>query len=77
MQNGIIWYATAKFWIQYVHLIHLYRNFKRSARDSDLDLHVSCLPQITNIYFAMKDLIYPKWLVKYDDSLTKLPDTHP
>ena len=42
---------TAKFWIQYVYLIHLYCNFTRSART--LDLHGSCLPEITNIFFAL------------------------
>ena len=68
---------TAKFWIQYVYLIHLYHNFTRSVRTGDLDLYISCLPEITNIFFAMNHLNYARWLVKYYDSLIKLPDTHP
>ena len=58
-------------------LIHLYRNFTRIARAGDLDLYVSCLPEITNTFFAMNHLIYARWLVKYYDSLTRLPDTLP
>ena len=59
---------TADFWIQYVYLIHLYHNFTRSVRTGDLDLHISCLPEITNIFFAMNHLNYARWLVKYYDS---------
>ena len=59
---------TAKFWIQYVYLIHLYHNFTRSVRTGDLDLYISCLPEITNIFFAMNHLNYARWLVKYYDS---------
>ena len=47
-----------------MYLIHLYRNFKISVRAGDLDLFVSCLPEITNILFAMNHLIYTRWLVK-------------
>ena len=68
---------TAKFWIQYVYFIHLYHNFTRSVRTGDLDLHISCLPEITNIFFAMNHLNYARWLVKYYDSSIELPDTHP
>ena len=63
------------FWIQHVYLIHLYRNFTRSAMTGDLGFYVSCLPEIFNIFFAMNHLIYAILLVKYYDSLTK-PDTH-
>ena len=49
---------TAKFWIQYVYLIHLYHNFTRSVRTGDLDFFISCLPEITNIFFAMNHLNY-------------------
>ena len=68
---------TATFWIQYVHLIHLYQNFARGVRTGDLDLYISCLPEITNIFFAMNHLNYARWLVKYYDSIIKFPDTHP
>ena len=71
---------TAKFWIQYVYLIHLYHKFTRSVRTGDLDLLfrfiVSCLPEITNIFFAMNNLNYARWLVKYYYSIIKFPDTH-
>ena len=66
----------AKFWIQYMCLIHLYHDFARSVRTGDLDLHFSWLPKITNIFFAMNQLSYARWLVKYYDSLRTLPDTH-
>ena len=41
---------TAKFQIQYMYLMHLYRNFTRSARTGDLDLRVSC--------FCLKSVTY-------------------
>ena len=66
---------TGKFWIQY-DLIHLYRNFTRNVTAGNLDLYVSCLPEINDIFFAMNHLIYARWLVKYYDSLTSLAETH-
>ena len=51
-----------------MYLIHLYHNFTRSVRTGDLDLYISCLPEITNIFFAMNHLNYARWLVKYYDS---------
>ena len=59
-----------------MYLIHLYHYFNRRAKTGDLDLYVSCLPDITNIFFTMNHLIYARWLVKCCDSLIKLPDTH-
>ena len=58
-------------------MIHIYHNFTRNVRTGDLDLYISCLPEITNIFFAMNHLSYAKWLLKYYDSLIKLSDTHP
>ena len=49
---------TAKFWIQQVYLIHIYRNFTRGARAGDVDLHVFFLPEITNMFFPTNRLIY-------------------
>ena len=49
---------------------------QKNARTCDLDLYVSCLPEITNIFFAMNHLNHARWLVKYYDSLIKLLDTH-
>ena len=68
---------TAELWIQYVYMIHLYHNFTRCVRTVGLDLCISCLPEITDIFFAMNHLNYVGWLVKYYDSSIKLPDTHP
>ena len=60
-----------------MYLIHLYHNFTRNARTGDLKLYVSCLPEIINIVFGMNHLNHARWLVKYYDSLIKLPETHP
>ena len=51
---------TAKFWIHYVYLIHLYHNFTRSVRTGDLELYISCLPESTNIFFAINQLNYAR-----------------
>ena len=67
---------TASFWIQYVYLIHLNHDFTRSLRTGDLDLYISCLPKITNIFFCNKSFNYARQFVKYYDSLIKFPNTH-
>ena len=42
----------------------------------DLEVFISCLPKLTNIFFALNHPNYARWLVKYYDSILKLNETH-
>ena len=68
---------TAEFWMNYTNFMHLYHSFNGSVKSGDLELYVSCLPQITNCFFIMNHVNYARWSVKYYDSLLKLPESHP
>ena len=43
----------------------------------DLEVFISCLPKLTNIFYALNHPSYARWLVKYYDSILKLNATHP
>ena len=51
---------TAQFWTSYIHFMHLYRDFTRSIRIGDLEVFISCLPKLTNIFFASSNPNYPR-----------------
>ena len=55
----------------------LYHDFTRSIRMADLEVFISCLPKLTNIFFVLNHPNYARWLVKYYDSILKLNETHP
>ena len=38
---------TAKYWMQYIEMVHLYRAFSRSVRESHLDLFIHTIPKIS------------------------------
>ena len=69
--------ATAKFWINYVNMIHLYHEFSRSIRTGDFDLYVYCLPKISSLFFLFNQPNYARWTVRYHDNLLRLKETHP
>ena len=43
----------------------------------DLEVFISCLPKLKNIFYALNHPSYARWLVKYYDSILKLNATHP
>ena len=57
--------------------MHLYHDFTRNIRMSDLEVFISCLPKLTNIFFGLNHPNYARWLIKYYDSILKLSETHP
>ena len=66
-----------QFWTSYINVMHLYHDFTRSIRMGDLEVFISCLPKLTNIFYALYHPSYARWLVKYYDSILKLHATHP
>ena len=69
--------ATAKFWINYVQMLHLYHEFSSSIRTGDLDLYVNCLPRLSIFFFVFNQPNYARWIIRYHDNLLRLKDTHP
>ena len=68
---------TAKYWMHYVDMIHLYHEFSRSIRTGDHDLYVHCLPKISKYFFSFNQQNYARWMIRYRDNLLRLKDTHP
>ena len=68
---------TAMFWMQYIEIIRLYREFTRSMRIGDLDSYISCLPKLSNYFFALNHPNYARWTVQYHNNLLTVPETHP
>ena len=68
---------TAKFWMQYVEMYHLYRDFTRSICVGDLNLYISCLPKLSNYFFALNHQNYARCSVQYYNNLILVTETHP
>lgn len=68
---------TAKYWIEYISMIHLYHDFSRSIRVGDLELYIDTLPKIANFFFALNHPNYARWAVRYHENLFNPPETHP
>ena len=61
----------------YVKLVKLFRIFTRSIRTGDLSLYIFCLPQLGAYVFTFNHINYARWIVRYNDNLLKLEETHP
>ena len=68
---------TAQYWIGYLDMIQLYRDFVRSVRVGDLKLYMCCIPKLTAYFFRFNHPNYARYLVYYHDCLIKLKSTHP
>ena len=55
---------TAPFWTSYISFMHLYHDFTRTIKMGDLEVFISCIPKLTNIFFALNHPNYERWLVK-------------
>ena len=64
---------TAMFWMKHIKMIV----FTRSMIIGDLDSYISCLPQLSNYFFALNHPNYARWTVQYHNNLLSVPDTHP
>lgn len=68
---------TAQFYMSYIYLINYYHMLSRSIRTGDFALFKYILPKITNLFFVFNQPNYARWLVKYNDNLLKIDETHP
>ena len=51
---------TAPFWTSYINFMHLYHDFTRTFKMGDLEVFISCLSKLTNIFFALNHPNYTR-----------------
>ena len=62
--------------MKYINLMHIYHKFTHNVRTGDFEVHLSCLPEITNLFFAVNHVNYARWHVKHYNTLMKLLHKH-
>ena len=60
----------------YVNLVNYYLLFYSSIRSADFNLFKYVLPKISNLFFALNQSNYARWLVRYHNNLCRLDETH-
>ena len=68
---------TAKNWMQYIEMAHLYRDLSHSVHESDLDLFIHTILKIFWFFFTFKQSNYAKWMVQHHNNLLKSNESHP
>ena len=68
---------TAQYYMIHVNLVNYYLLFNSSIRTADLNLFKYVLPKISNLFFALNQLNYARWLVRYHNNLCRVDETHP
>lgn len=68
---------TAQFWAMYIQYIQLYHLLERSVRETDIDLFITTMTQITDLFFATNRQNYARWMSKYQLDLMNMDDSHP
>ena len=69
--------STVQYWLRYVDMVNLYRQFSRSIQTGDLSLYIHCLPKIGDYFFAFNHPNYARWIVKFHKNLLELETSHP
>ena len=68
---------TARFWILYVSLVHVFLRFSHACRTNDLELFIYTLGQMLPIFFAGNRPNYSRWMVRYYLNLLNVDESHP
>ena len=68
---------TATFWDSYIDLVSLLMRFVRATRESNWDLHLSCVRDILSWVFAYDHTNYSRSLPLYWSQMINLETTHP
>lgn len=68
---------TAQFYMIYIKLVDYYLLFTASIRSGNFALFKYIIPKITNLFFALNQPNYARWLFKYHYNLCKVEEIHP
>lgn len=69
--------CTAQFALIYVSLIELYLLLERAIRTSDVELYKYATYEISAQFFAFNHHNYARWLVRNNNDLMNIENTHP
>lgn len=68
---------TAQYYARFLRLMDYYFTFSRSIQTVDFQLHMSVLPFMINIFFALNLFNYARWMTRYYNNLLNAGVTHP
>lgn len=68
---------TAQYYAIYVRMIDNYLLLTRSIRTGDFDLFKFVIPKIADLFFALNQQNYSRFLVLYHDALCRVDESHP
>ena len=68
---------TAKYWMGYVDIFHLYREFWRSMRIGDQNLYIYFIQQINVFFFTFNHQNYSRWLTLNNGDLLTFKKSYP
>lgn len=63
---------TAQFYMRYIYFVNIFFSLSRSIRNSDFELYVLSLYEMTNLFFAMNQPNYARWTIYYVSNLLNL-----
>ena len=69
--------STARYWMTYSELVHVFHLFNRGYRTNDLDLFIYALDIMCEIFFAVHRPNYSRWMVLYVLRLLNIEHSHP
>lgn len=69
--------STARFWILYIDLVHIYLLFDRASRTNDVPLYTYALGLMCPMFFAIHKPNYARWMTLYHLNLINMESTHP
>ena len=69
--------STAKLWMLYIELMHIFLRFSRAYRTNNLQLFIFTLGQMCPILLAGNGPNYARWMVRYYHNLMNMDNTHP
>ena len=69
--------ATARYWILYIDLVHIFLQFSRACRTSDLELFTYSLEKMCYVFLVTNRHNYAHYMVRYLLNLINIEDSHP
>ena len=68
---------TARYWMEYVKLVHVFLMFSRACRMNNLHLFTYILGEMRCLFFVCNRPNYARWMVRYYLNLVNIDNTHP
>jgi len=69
--------STARFWLLYVDVVHIFLLFDRACRTNDVSLYTYALGLMCPMFFATHKPNYARWMSLYHLNLLNMEASHP